>query len=168
MKSSIIASVLVAAAALPAGCERQELVGPPDIRLARDQCAECGMIISDERFSCALLVARDSRREHIIFDDIGCMLDFEQRHLDGAAVIDRFTREYVAKEWVPASAATFLACDARIVPTPMGSGVLVFQSPAAAKELQERLSGDLMDFSQLARAWLERGGSHSRVPREGK
>jgi hypothetical protein len=41
-----------------AACRTGELTGPPDLRLGRDECAGCGMIISDGRCASAMLIQR--------------------------------------------------------------------------------------------------------------
>ncbi len=166
MRSTSFASLLMGALALAAGCDRQELAGPPTIRLARDQCAECGMIINDERFSCALLVERDSRREHVLFDDVGCMLDFEHRDATNTRVIDRFAHEYTTKAWLSPHRASFLFCDASKVPTPMGSGILAFAGPGEATKQQGQLGGEVMDFTRLVPTRMAWRDAHSGERRE--
>ena len=47
----IILGAGLAAASLLAGCDRAPLSGPPELRLGRDECVECGMIINDDRCS---------------------------------------------------------------------------------------------------------------------
>ena len=61
-----------------AGCARVDLSRPPELRAGRDECGECGMLISDERCAAASLVERDGAREFVLFDDIGCQLAFEE------------------------------------------------------------------------------------------
>lgn len=168
MRSTAFASLLMGGLALAAGCGRQELAGPPAIRLAHDQCAECGMIINDERFACALLVERDNRREHVLFDDIGCMLDFEHKDAISTRVIDRFAHEYVSKAWVSPSDAAFLSCDPSMVPTPMGSGILAFADRSRATTQQGQLGGEIMDFTQLVAARQAWTDAHIGRPREGQ
>src|SRR5262245_16948176 len=63
--------VFIAGAALLGGCERASTDSPPAIAYGRDECAHCGMIISDDRFAAALIV-RDGAQSHpLLFDDIG-------------------------------------------------------------------------------------------------
>jgi len=56
------------------GCNRDEGAAPPTIHYAEDVCALCGMIVSDERFACAVVAPGDGERFVAIYDDIGDML----------------------------------------------------------------------------------------------
>lgn len=92
-------------------CERADLTGPPTLRLGRDECAECGMPINEDRCASGMLVVREGRRDHIHFDDLGCMLDFERHGGGGVTVLERFARDYTARTWISAERATFLFTD---------------------------------------------------------
>jgi nitrous oxide reductase accessory protein NosL len=143
--------VIIASLAL-AACVRNELSGPPELRPGRDECHECGMIINEDRFAAALLVEDRGRREHLLFDDIGCMLDSERAGLAPRTVLLRFVHDHDSRAWVDAQRASFVFADADAVHTPMGSGILAFAGADAAKETQGRLGGEVMNLEQLARA----------------
>jgi len=151
-------TALLLALPVAAGCARDELAGPPDLRPGRDECVACGMLISEDRCSSALLVERNGRREHAVFDDLGCMLDYERENDGGFTVIERFARDYDARAWVPAAHATFLFADADAIQTPMASGIVAFADPAVAEQARARIGGRLMDYAALGearRAWRE-------------
>lgn len=148
---------LVACAALGAlaSCGSSPPSGPPQLRVGRDQCAECGMIISDERCSAALLVERGSRREYLMYDDIGCMLDDERTGLDAAA-IERYVHDHQTLAWISAESAAFVIADPAVVRTPMGSGLIAFAGREAA--MQGSPGAPVLDAPEAARArreWAE-------------
>jgi nitrous oxide reductase accessory protein NosL len=146
--------VLVAIAILlAAGCGREELAGPPELRPGRDECAECGMLIHDERAASALLVERGRRREHLLFDDVGCMLDHE--HGAELGVVERFVRDHGSREWVGAAGAAFLLTESDELHTPMGSGIASFADAADAESAQHELGGEVLDYTALGVARLE-------------
>lgn len=133
-----------------AACEGHELAGPPALRLGRDQCAGCGMIISDGKCAGALLIESGGRREHVVFDDLGCMLSFEAEHAAESRVIDRFARDHSSEAWLPASTASFLDAGQGRVPTPMGSGIIAFGDRAAAQLAQKTSGGEVLNYAGLA------------------
>ena len=145
-------------------CTRTELTGPPNLRLGRDECAECGMIINEDRCSAALLISDDGGREHALFDDIGCMLDYERP----VTVIETFVHDHATRAWVPASQATFILVDEKSFSTPMGSGMATFADPAQAAAAAAAHAGRTLDFSALPdarREWMRtRFGSPDRAP----
>lgn len=143
----IIAIWLLAAIASLHGCRGAALLGPPTLRMGRDECAECGMIISEDRFSSALLIERDGIREHILFDDIGCMLDYERSHAD-QAVKERFVHEHDTRAWRTASGSAFVCSDS--ITTPMGSGLAAFADTAAAEDRAKLTRGRMLSLEQLA------------------
>lgn len=140
--------VLLAAIAGFSACRREELSGPPTLRLGRDQCAGCGMILSEDRFAGALLVDVDGERTHLVFDDLGCMLDYRcgNAHL---APIEMYVRDYNAREWVAAGSAWYLHGSKGMPATPMGSGIVAFGSREAATSQQEKSGGTVMSDGEV-------------------
>ena len=63
------------AAAMLSACERREISGPPAIRLGLDGCVACGMLVMEDRCSCALLIVSDGSRKHLVFDDLGMLAE---------------------------------------------------------------------------------------------
>ena len=56
--STLLLSVICAITLV--GCGGDDLSGPPTLRLGSDECAECGMIIGEERCSSSSATARAS------------------------------------------------------------------------------------------------------------
>lgn len=154
--SAIAAAIL--GAVMLAGCGREPLSGPPELRLGRDECAECGMIINEDRCSSALLIEREGMREHIAFDDIGCMLDYEFENKGDLMIVQGFVHDHSTQAWVETNAASYLFADRERIPTPMGSGIVAFANQEGAEAAQAEFGGKLLGYAQLAsarRAWVE-------------
>lgn len=163
--------LLSTALLLLSGCTRPDPSGPPTLRLGRDECAECGMIINEDRFSSGMTVRRDNAPETLLFDDIGCMLDYTRDHAADFTVTSTYVHDHTTKSWTPAHAAVFLYTDKDRLPTPMGSGIAAFSSTPAAEHARAEHGGNLIDFTSLAparRRWMEeRYGSPDRTPTGG-
>lgn len=149
-----------------AGCSRPPLTGPPELRLGRDECAECGMLINEDRCSAATLIEIKGRREHRLFDDLGCLFDWERARHDDVRLISHFAHDHGTRAWIVADQATFLATDADRLTTPMASGMVAFAERAAAELAQREYGGELLNFNELRaarQAWFEaRRGPNSR------
>lgn len=152
--ASLFAAVLLGAG----GCQRAELAGPPELRLGRDQCIECGMIINEDRFSSAALIDNTyDQREYILFDDVGCMLDYQREHID-IAFIDLFVHDADTRAWLTTDQATLLLADSSAILTPMGSGIAAYGDREAAADAQARHGGEILRYAELAplrQAWVE-------------
>lgn len=139
----------------PAACDRRPLAGPPDLRTGRDECAECGMLINDERFAAGALIDDRGRRAHRVFDDIGCLMDWER---DGSApIIDRFVRDADGSGWLNARDAVILFAEASALRTPMGTGIGAYATAAAADAARARHGGQALTFADAAAkraAWM--------------
>lgn len=145
MKLSILAGLLLL---VSCGGERENR--PPEIRLGRDECAECGMIISEDRYSCALVL--DSG-EAALFDDAGCMLDYEKDKKPRVAA--RYVRDETSRGWLSADVAVFAFTDGKAA-TPMGSGIAASSSQARAEAITKEFGGQtatLKDLAELRETW---------------
>lgn len=166
LNKTISAAAALVVAGL-AGCEGRPLNGPPQLRLGRDECRECGMIINEDRCSSALLLDRDGRREHALFDDLGCMLDSERDGLDGAAVVGRYVHDYTTRQWGDAAQATFLLASPAKLSTPMSSGMVAHVSRSDAEQAQAKFGGELLDYQGAAAArklWLNKRRAATSQP----
>jgi nitrous oxide reductase accessory protein NosL len=147
-------------------CARTELAGPPNLRLGRDECAECGMIINEDRCSSGMLINREGVKEHALFDDVGCMLDWA--HERPERVVRAFVHDHATRDWVPAEQATYVLADETKLPTPMGSGIAAFGTTSSAELTAREHAGEVLDYASLVRArreWMEaRYGRPDRAP----
>lgn len=139
-------------------CSSDPLSGPPQIKLGRSECAACGMIISEDRCSSALLVEHEGVREYRLYDDIGCMLD-DERDAGSRPTLERYVHDYERRVWIDASRATFLFTQRDAIVTPMGSGIVAFADRADAERANQAHAGDVHDYASLAAArrdWMEK------------
>ena len=67
--------------------------GPPSIRYGDSLCVECGMIVSAERFTAAIIIEGDRGNEPLLFDNFNCQMIFESKHTEltivGATIMDQ-------------------------------------------------------------------------------
>lgn len=145
----LIVGAALGVAFLLAGCGQQAEVAPPDLRLGREECAECGMLVAEDRCSSALLVELGGRRRHLVFDDIGCMIDHERAGGIEGPILGRWVHDYGTRAWVETGAATFLMADPESLKTPMASGVVACGSRTDAEQLRKEHPGDLVDWKEL-------------------
>jgi len=141
-------------ACMLAACDGSPIEGPPQLRLGRDICAECGMSVVEDRCSAAMLVERPDGRAHLLFDDIGCLLDYERLH-EQERIVDRFVHDHGDGAWIPASSATYLMAES--IRTPMDSWLVAFTTADRARSEQERAGGSVLAWRELdtvRRQWL--------------
>lgn len=143
---------LMLACMMVSGCGRGPTDGPPAVRLGDDQCVQCGMIISDERFATATIVAGPRGPEPRLFDDFNCQVNFEVEHPE-LAVEARWAHDQGTLAWFNAATGSFIISpDIR---SPMGSNTAAFATRAAAAAANEEIGGDLLSFET---AWSRLGG----------
>lgn len=160
-------SLGVLAPLVASGCAEPPLDGPPELRLGRAECAECNMLISEDRCSSALLIEDRGRREHLLYDDVGCMLDDERDGLGQRIVLKRYVHDHGTRAWLDASAAVFVLTDPKKVMTPMGSGILAFASNEDAQHVVDEHGGEILTYAALIearRAWMEARYGTPRPP----
>ncbi|MCL4222114.1 MAG: nitrous oxide reductase accessory protein NosL [Phycisphaerales bacterium] len=138
--------VLFAGAALW-GCARVDPQAPPDVTYGVSVCADCGMIISDERYATALVVedAR-GRPEVLLFDDAGDQIIYERENQTGK-VLARWVHDQQTREWLRAESAWYMR--AKSLPTPMASGIAAFAQKADAERLAGAHNGVVLTFEEL-------------------
>lgn len=129
-----------------AGCGRGELTGPPQLRLGREECAACGMLINEDRCSCALLIEHDQDRRYAFFDDLGCLMNYEYDRAGEARVVERYVHDFQNRAWLNAKDAVFARADREALRTPMGSGTVAFSSTEAAIQLGPKWLVGPMDY----------------------
>lgn len=152
-RALLLAACLAAPLALSlTGCARDPLTGPPNLRLGRDECAECGMLVNEDRFSAGALIERRGRREHVVYDDIGCMLDIERTSRLDARVLERWVHDAGTRAWLRAEDARFILADPQIVRTPMGTGIAAYADAADAQRVRDATKARLLDWAALVDA----------------
>ena len=100
--------------------------GPPEILYGLEECSDCRMIISEERYAAAVT---EEGVETLKFDDLGCLLRSKERIAANAEI---WVHDVETGEWVDGTAAWYLRSEPTL--TPMGSGVLAFSARALAEQ----------------------------------
>lgn len=145
MKRSILSSILVSI--LLSGCARDESLDPPQIRFGQDVCAECGMIVSDERFAGAIqLIDVHGERQTLLFDDIGEMLKYQP---PSHQRMKAWVRDADTKAWLDAQTAWFNVKSEQ--QTPMATGVSAHASESAAAASARAHGGTIVEGDTVAR-----------------
>jgi copper chaperone NosL len=145
----------------PPGCGDAPSIAPPEIRLGQDVCDVCGMIISDDRFAAGLVVRRDGVYETRAFDDIGCLLAYEENHPD-ETVAARYVREFRTRTWLDAETAAYLHSEH--LHTPMAFGLAALAAEADARALAGEFPGDLIGYATVCERFAR--GELTIFPRE--
>ncbi len=131
------------------GCGGGGQGGPPSVRYGDSVCAECGMIISDERFATSTVIAGARGDEPLLFDDFNCQMIFEAKH-DELVIVDRWCHDHATREWLAMGDAWFVKSDQ--LRTPMASHIAAFATQGQAEAFAESVAGDSMDFDTL---WIQ-------------
>ncbi len=134
-------SALCLVALIVSGCAERDLSKPPKIGYGRDVCAQCRMIIEDERFACAA-VSPDGR--YLKFDDIGCMAAHEK---ENGQALRAWVRDAEGDGWIAREKAGFV--HSKDLVTPMGCGLAAFSTEARAKKFCNKKTGDLIMWNAL-------------------
>lgn len=131
-----------------AGCgdDAKSSDDPPEIKLGRDACDRCGMLISEERFASGIV---DSKGDALLFDDAGEMVAAIQE--EGLGDRKAWVHGYPSLEWIEAGAAWYVVT--MEMPTPMGSGVFPFESEAEARKFAGEEGGMVYTWEELLANW---------------
>lgn len=141
------------------GCSEVNPHQPPVLRVGLDECARCGMLISEARYAAGAAEIRQGRWTWALFDDVGCLLDHLQRRLDGsgqgasaASPGPAWVCDYITEKWVRAESAAYVVAEPSRLSTPMASGIVAFEAPGQAQAVQERVGGQVLDWAGVRAA----------------
>ena len=129
-----------------AACQHSNTDEPPAVRYDVDECVECGMILSDERYTTAIMTPGPRGPEALLFDDLNCQVNYEFEHPD-LVILKRWTHDQGTRAWIDTPTAHFVR--AKELYTPMMSHVAAFAQPTDAEALAQELHGELLDFTTL-------------------
>lgn len=139
------------------GCGQVQISGPPELRVGRDECAECGMLIMEDRCSSGTVITENGSDRVVLFDDLGCMFTMLGKpHMVELGCGAAWVHDYPTGTWVRAESATYLFADRKTLRTPMGSGLAAFAAPSAAYEKQDAVGGEVVDYQQARARRAER------------
>ena len=91
-----------------------------------DTCSFCRMAITEKQFA-AEIVTNDSVWK---FDDVGCLLRFQQNAGDKVKGASIFVTDYDSRKWLKAEKAFFVR--SKEIKTPMASGIIAYADRAKA------------------------------------
>lgn len=128
-----------------AGCSEKLVEGPPAVKYGQAECAECGMILNEERFASAALIESTEGRTYLLFDDIGDQLVYLKKR--SPKVIQQFVHDVNTREWIDAEKAYFLKNES--FHTPMGSGIIAFRDRAAADSKAQEVKSSVLTWEAL-------------------
>ncbi len=103
------------------------------------------MIISEARFAAAYVTEEGETRR---FDDIGGMLEYANEEGEEVAVF--WVHDYETEAWLKAEDATFVMKDDLV--TPMGFGIIAFETRERAAAWSGEEGGMVMTFEALRSA----------------
>ncbi|MCA9280235.1 MAG: nitrous oxide reductase accessory protein NosL [Phycisphaeraceae bacterium] len=145
MKTTHLLCGVALLATIP-GCDRTDTLGPPQILIGDSMCAECGMIISDERYATATLYPSSRGTDAMLFDDFNCQRQYETAHIERVPS-KRWSHDYATLEWFETENAYFALSEQ--LRTPMGSGVAAFASKESAIQFAQSINGVVQVFNEI-------------------
>ena len=116
---------------------------PPGILYGQDICDGCGMIIDDARFAAALILENGETRK---FDDLAEMFAYAAEHPQ-EEVKAWFAHDYESEAWVNAVSAFYLVGNG--LATPMGSGLIAFETRQSALTYASEGNAEVLSFEQV-------------------
>lgn len=140
------AAVLMTAAVLVTACSSgPSLDKPPTILYGEDFCDHCMMIINEARYASAYTTSDGETRR---FDDIGGMILYDLDNEED--IVACWVHDFETEEWLKAETAIYVEDDS--LHTPMGFGIIAFDSWERAESWAAEQGGMLMTFSELKAA----------------
>ncbi len=124
------------------GCGSTEQDKSPVILKGQDPCDNCFMIINETKYSGSLTLLNGEEKR---FDDIGCMLSYMHKNKD--QVKKSWVYDFVDGKPLNTGKAFFIYSDKII--TPMGSGIIAFDSKSEASKITNKNEAVILSFSEL-------------------
>lgn len=148
--AALAVATLLAASLLMPGCDRPDPAAPPEITYGVSICADCDMIINDERFASAVII-QDARGGPVplLFDDIGDQIRYERARPE-LTILARWVHDYNTRQWLRAESAHYIRSPD--LHTPMASGIAAFATEPDAEALAGTLKTDVLDFATVWRS----------------
>ena len=103
--------------------------GPQEIAVGKDQCDNCKMTISDQKYATELLTEKGRIYK---FDDISCLTDYETSNTESTTNAKTYVADFPSGKFIERSTATFIKGGA--IKSPMGGNTQAFQDKAAAEK----------------------------------
>jgi copper chaperone NosL len=128
--------ILVAASVLAImSCQKS---GPKDFVLGKDQCDNCRMTITEQKFATQLITAKGRAYK---FDDISCMTMYESSNPDKATNAKTYVVDFPSGQFLEKSRATFIKGGS--IKSPMGGNTQAYKDKATAQKAAATLGASL-------------------------
>ncbi len=127
-------------------CVDPEASGPPALHGGVDVCADCGMSILAPNFAAAALIEREGRREHAVFDDVGCMLLWKKQ-ATGVRILEEWSGTMEGNGWVRVNDGYFVV--GSDVQTPMDFHIVCCASSSAADAVVRSRGGSRVPYASV-------------------
>lgn len=144
----MLSLVLVSAAFGVAGCGEKPNLDAPKLILGQQECEECKMIVSEERFAAGVAFIADGDASKFVFDDVGCLVDWLGKSADRDSCIP-YVHDYDTLAWLDARTAFFMHSEE--LRTPMASHIAAFADDAAAEALLQKYPGQRVTWPELTK-----------------
>ncbi len=142
---------LLALALLVASCSS----GPKEIHYGEDECAHCKMMIMDASFASQIVTKTGKAYK---FDAIECMAAFIQEKPQNREDNTFWVSDFNTDEWLEVNEAVFVKSD--VIKSPMGMGLLAFDSKEDAQKHIDQYAGEIIDFNTLLNMKMEAPQDH--------
>ncbi len=121
--------------------------GVPEIVYGQDKCDNCGMVISERKYSALAYYVGEGR--WVKFDDIGGLFVYMVKNGGKENFKDWYVFDFNTGERISASEAYYVKGHPDKVWTPMSSGIVAFKSESDAREFANQVDGMVMTFEEL-------------------
>jgi copper chaperone NosL len=140
---SVARGVLAAFAALGTSCGPSVPL-PATLDTAHEQCRQCRMVISDQRFASQVVAPYE---EPWFFDDLGCLTRYlrDAKNLPREAII--FVADHRTRVWVRADQAVFTRVET--LSAPMGSHIVAHASASSRDADVDAAHGTAMEMRDV-------------------
>lgn len=115
--------------------------GPQEIAVGKDQCDNCKMTISDQKFATQLLTEKGRAYK---FDDVSCLKDYENSNPESATNGTEYVVDFPSGAFIDSKSATFIKGGE--IKSPMGGNTQAFKEKAAAEKAAAALGATLTEI----------------------
>lgn len=121
--------------------------GPEAINLNKDDCDNCKMSISDNRFACELVTEKGRAYK---FDDISCMISYKNENKDKMTNARFYVNDYLPPNaLLNTDELTFV--EGENVSSPMGGNIAAFSKKDSAETYSSRWSAKATSWQTISK-----------------
>ena len=137
-----LVAMCVSGGVLLGGCGVRQADGLPSVTWGEVACAECHMLISEERFAVSLVLASG---ETEFLDSVDCLA--RRLHREPAVFRRVWVHDYEGSPWIDGHDAAYVQSPE--LRTPMGLGIVAVGDAQRAEALADRVHGRVLRFDEL-------------------